>query len=181
MVLLIILLLQAMASTMSEEFPSIAEFYRGRHVFLTGATGFIGKVFIEKMLRCCPDIGTIYVLVRPRRNKSVHERLKTMFKEKVFILFLVIFLKSVYYTLVFWLLASNVWDRYIFSVDVCQFIVKAGRFFSLFTHPCVSCSACEPWGWGARLFLLFSVCYWECTFLRWLVFYQLLIKHHYTN
>ena len=64
-------------------FPSVAEFYRGRNIFLTGGTGFIGKVFIEKMLRCCPDIGDVYVLIRPRRSQSVSERLKKMFKEKV--------------------------------------------------------------------------------------------------
>lgn len=66
-----------------EQLPSVAEFYRGKNIFLTGGTGFIGKVFIEKMLRCCPDIGSIYVLVRPRRNQNVHERLKGIFKQKV--------------------------------------------------------------------------------------------------
>ena len=71
-----------MAASMSS-FPSVAEFYRGRNIFLTGGTGFIGKVFIEKMLRCCPDIGDVYVLIRPRRSQSVSERLKKMFKEKV--------------------------------------------------------------------------------------------------
>ena len=72
-----------MASAITQDLPSVADFYKGRDVFLTGATGFIGKVFIEKMLRCCPDISTIFVLVRPRRNKSAQERLKSMFKEKV--------------------------------------------------------------------------------------------------
>ena len=71
-----------MAASISS-FPSVAEFYRGRNIFLTGGTGFIGKVFIEKMLRCCPDIGDVYVLIRPRRSQSVSERLKKMFKEKV--------------------------------------------------------------------------------------------------
>lgn len=72
-----------MASSTLHSFPTVAEFYRGRDIFLTGGTGFIGKVFIEKMLRCCPDIGDIYLLVRPRRSQTVHERLKKMFKEKV--------------------------------------------------------------------------------------------------
>jgi len=72
-----------MASISLQDFPTVAQFYKGRNIFLTGATGFIGKVFLEKILRCCPDIGDIYVLIRPRRNKSVHERLRCMFKEKV--------------------------------------------------------------------------------------------------
>lgn len=75
--------MSTMACAMGQDFPSVSEFYRERDIFLTGGTGFIGKVFIEKILRCCPDVGGIYVLIRPRRNKSVHERLKSMFKEKV--------------------------------------------------------------------------------------------------
>lgn len=66
-----------------EQFPSVAEFYKGRSIFLTGATGFIGKVFTEKILRCCPEIGSVFVLVRPRRNQTVHDRMTSIFKQKV--------------------------------------------------------------------------------------------------
>jgi len=64
-------------------FPSVAEFYKGRNILLTGGTGFIGKVFIEKILRCCPDIGDIYLLIRAKRNETVHERISALFKQKV--------------------------------------------------------------------------------------------------
>ena len=73
---------QKMAAS-THTMPTVAEFYRGRDIFLTGGTGFIGKVFIEKLLRSCPEMGDIYMLVRPRRNQTVHDRLKKMFKEKV--------------------------------------------------------------------------------------------------
>ena len=53
---------------------SIGEFYTGRNVFMTGATGFMGKVLVEKLLRSIPGIGTLYCLVRPKRNKTVEER-----------------------------------------------------------------------------------------------------------
>ena len=53
---------------------SIPEFYAGRNVFITGATGFMGKVLVEKLLRSIVDIGTLYCLVRPKRNKTVEER-----------------------------------------------------------------------------------------------------------
>ncbi|KAL6266508.1 hypothetical protein P5V15_003357 [Pogonomyrmex californicus] len=35
---------------------SIPTFYAGQSIFLTGATRFLGKVFIEKILRSCPDL-----------------------------------------------------------------------------------------------------------------------------
>ena len=46
---------------------SIGEFYRGRSVLVTGASGFIGKQLVEKLLRSCPDIDKIYLLLRPTR------------------------------------------------------------------------------------------------------------------
>ncbi len=46
----------------------LRDFYNGQSVLLTGATGFLGKPVIEKLLRSCPDVGHIYVLIRPRRD-----------------------------------------------------------------------------------------------------------------
>ena len=42
--------------------------------------GFIGKrhSVVEKLLRCCPDIGKIYMLVRPKNDVTPEERVKTM-------------------------------------------------------------------------------------------------------
>lgn len=58
--------------------PAVADFYRGRHVLVTGGSGFVGKVLIEKLLRACPDIGDIFVLIRPRKGMSPQERLEAM-------------------------------------------------------------------------------------------------------
>lgn len=56
----------------------IARFYQGKSVFLTGGTGFIGKVILEKLLRSCPDIKNLYFMIRPKRGKSCQERLEKL-------------------------------------------------------------------------------------------------------
>lgn len=40
--------------TDTEEQSAIAQFFRGKSVFITGGTGFVGKQIIEKLLRSCP-------------------------------------------------------------------------------------------------------------------------------
>lgn len=62
----------------------VSEFYKDKTLFLTGGTGFMGKVFIEKLLYCCPDIKKIYVLLRPKRGKSIEARLEDIFKTPLF-------------------------------------------------------------------------------------------------
>lgn len=65
----------------------IPGFYRDRSIFITGATGFMGKVLVEKLLRCCPGIKTIYLLMRPKRGRDVRTRLEELIKTKVIHLF----------------------------------------------------------------------------------------------
>ncbi|CAH1713202.1 unnamed protein product [Chironomus riparius] len=54
--------------------PSISDFYNGRSVFVTGGTGFLGKLVVEKLLRSCPGIENIYFLIRSRHNKNIKDR-----------------------------------------------------------------------------------------------------------
>ncbi|XP_034839173.1 putative fatty acyl-CoA reductase CG5065 isoform X2 [Maniola hyperantus] len=63
---------------------SVREFYRGRSVLVTGGTGFMGKVLLEKLLYSVPDVRRVYVLVRPKRGKSVSQRLDDMRREPLF-------------------------------------------------------------------------------------------------
>lgn len=64
--------------------PSVPEFYAGRSIFITGATGFLGKVLVEKLLRSCPDIKALYLLIRPKKGKECQERLEEIFVSKLF-------------------------------------------------------------------------------------------------
>ncbi|XP_067618349.1 fatty acyl-CoA reductase wat-like [Eurosta solidaginis] len=67
-----------------DETPSdLQNFYRNKTVFVTGGTGFMGIVFIEKLLRAT-EVKRVYMLVRPKREKSADERLAILFQNTLF-------------------------------------------------------------------------------------------------
>ena len=61
----------------------IQEFYPGANVLVTGGTGFMGKVLMEKLLRSCPHISNIYLLVRSKKGKDVDSRIEELFNDPV--------------------------------------------------------------------------------------------------
>ncbi|CAH0546044.1 unnamed protein product [Brassicogethes aeneus] len=67
-----------------EDFSPVADWYSGRSIFITGASGFMGKVLVEKLLFSCPKVKYIYILLREKRNKSPEERLQQMWTLPVF-------------------------------------------------------------------------------------------------
>lgn len=52
----------------------IADWFRHQVIFVTGSTGFVGKVLIEKLLRDCPDIEKCYLLMRRKRGVEPEQR-----------------------------------------------------------------------------------------------------------
>lgn len=61
----------------------IKEFYRNSVVLVTGATGFLGKVLLEKLLRTCDNVQCIYVLLRPKRGMNSEQRYKELIQNVV--------------------------------------------------------------------------------------------------
>ncbi len=45
-----------------------------QQVFITGASGFLGKAIVEKILREVPGIGRIYLLIRGSKQKTAQQR-----------------------------------------------------------------------------------------------------------
>lgn len=63
----------------------IKQFYAGKTIFLTGTTGFVGKVVLEKLIRSLPEIKKIFVMVRAKKNVSVRERFeKAILSSEIF-------------------------------------------------------------------------------------------------
>uniref|UniRef100_A0A182K4Y1 Fatty acyl-CoA reductase n=1 Tax=Anopheles christyi TaxID=43041 RepID=A0A182K4Y1_9DIPT len=64
--------------------PSIPEFFANRDIFITGGTGFMGKVLIEKLLRSCPRVNNIFILIREKKQKTITERIHEIQKLPLF-------------------------------------------------------------------------------------------------
>lgn len=61
----------------------VQEFYRDASIFITGGTGFMGKMLIEKLSRSCPHLKHIYLLIRNKKGKDVNERIDAIFEDRV--------------------------------------------------------------------------------------------------
>src|SRR5215471_13215682 len=59
---------------------SIQKSYAGRHLFLTGASGFVGKVWLSLLLSRVPEFAKIYLLIRKGKAPSAPARFETLFE-----------------------------------------------------------------------------------------------------
>ncbi|PBC32174.1 putative fatty acyl-CoA reductase CG5065 [Apis cerana] len=72
-------------STISDnQCTSVRDFYKDRSIFITGGTGFMGKVLVEKLLRSCPGIKNIYILMRPKKSQDIQQRLQKLLDVPLF-------------------------------------------------------------------------------------------------
>ncbi|KAL5232319.1 hypothetical protein ABZP36_031095 [Zizania latifolia] len=64
-----------MADSLDSE--QIIEYFKGKSILITGATGFLGKILVEKILRVQPDVKKIYLLVRAINQASAKQRIQS--------------------------------------------------------------------------------------------------------
>ncbi|KAJ8440562.1 hypothetical protein Cgig2_028691 [Carnegiea gigantea] len=58
------------------ESSSILEFLENKAILVTGGTGFLAKIFVEKVLRTQPNVKKLYLLLRAADKKSASLRLQ---------------------------------------------------------------------------------------------------------
>ncbi|XP_022128112.2 fatty acyl-CoA reductase wat [Pieris rapae] len=66
------------------EDSQIQKMFAGASVFITGGTGFLGKLFIDKLLRSSPGLRKLYVLVRAKKNKEPIKRLEEQLNDVLY-------------------------------------------------------------------------------------------------
>ncbi|KAJ3673830.1 hypothetical protein LUZ60_005822 [Juncus effusus] len=59
----------------NDEGLGIVRFLSGKNFLITGATGFLAKVLVEKILRTSPDVGKIFVIIKAKDDEAAKERL----------------------------------------------------------------------------------------------------------
>ncbi|XP_060532694.1 putative fatty acyl-CoA reductase CG5065 isoform X1 [Cylas formicarius] len=68
---------------MGDEGNRISEVFRDKIAFISGASGFLGKVLIEKLLRTT-DVKKLHLLIRTKKGKTPENRLQDMFNHPLF-------------------------------------------------------------------------------------------------
>ncbi|VAI25492.1 unnamed protein product [Triticum turgidum subsp. durum] len=64
-----------MVDTLSEE--KIIGYFKNKSILITGSTGFLGKILVEKILRVQPDVKKIYLPVRAVDAAAAKDRVET--------------------------------------------------------------------------------------------------------
>lgn len=66
-----------------DEIKNITQWMDGQTIFITGSSGFVGKVLVYKLLKSCTSVKAIYLLLRPKKGKTSAERLEQLFSSSV--------------------------------------------------------------------------------------------------
>lgn len=64
---------------------SVKEFYSNKTILISGCTGFLAKMILEKIIRTCSDFKKIFVLIRSKQGVTLQDRLqKDIFNSYIF-------------------------------------------------------------------------------------------------
>ncbi|XP_043604626.1 fatty acyl-CoA reductase 2-like [Bombus pyrosoma] len=63
---------------------TLGEFYARSGILVTGATGFVGKALLEKLIRVFPRIAAIFILLRPKTDETIEERFKKLIDDPIY-------------------------------------------------------------------------------------------------
>lgn len=66
-----------------EQESPVQQLFWDAGVLVTGGTGFLGQLLIEKILRSCLGVKTLFLLVRSKKGKSEAKRFAEIFEVKV--------------------------------------------------------------------------------------------------
>lgn len=66
------------------EFNSVVESLENQSILVTGATGFLAKLFVEKLLRVQPNVKQLFLLVRAPNSASAARRFNNEASGEVF-------------------------------------------------------------------------------------------------
>ena len=55
---------------------NVSQQFEGKSIFFTGVTGFVGKVFLYKLLKDCSGLKTIFCLIRTKKGQAPLDRFK---------------------------------------------------------------------------------------------------------
>ena len=63
----------------------IRHYYKDKSILITGTTGFVGKVVLEKILRTFEDVKMIYISIRVPKNEpgELYNRYKAEVKDSM--------------------------------------------------------------------------------------------------
>uniref|UniRef100_A0A182MGT0 Fatty acyl-CoA reductase n=1 Tax=Anopheles culicifacies TaxID=139723 RepID=A0A182MGT0_9DIPT len=61
----------------------VLDFYRNTTILVTGGSGFLGKVLLEKILRCM-NVRKVFLAIRTKDGRTPSERLQDLLKDAIF-------------------------------------------------------------------------------------------------
>lgn len=59
---------------MCNQTSPIQNFFKDRSILITGGLGAVGKVLFEKLLRSCPGVKNIYLVIRSKKDADAKQR-----------------------------------------------------------------------------------------------------------